>query len=323
MTYIESLAGQTIAVAGGAGFIGRHLCTALLEVGAHVLCIDNFLSSRRSDLTPLESHRCFTLLEADILNLPDFEADGIINLASPASPPFYQRDPIGTLRINVHGTDNLLMRAKSQGIRLMQASTSEVYGDPQMHPQREAYVGHVNPIGPRACYDEGKRAAETLCADYNRVYGQDVRIARIFNTYGPGMLASDGRVVTNFISQALNGEALTIYGDGSQTRSMCFVSDTVEGLLRLYAAPGLDIAPVNIGNPDEVTMLTLAEEVLRVCDSTAPLIHKPLPQDDPTRRQPDISRARERLGWSPVVPLREGLIRTVAAMRCEQEPAIA
>ena len=259
----------------------------------------------------------FVLLEADILNLPAFVADGIFNLACPASPPVYQRDPLNTLRINVIGTDNLLAKARALGVRLVQASTSEVYGDPQVHPQREDYLGHVNPTGPRACYDEGKRAAETLCTDYARHYAVDVRIARIFHSYGPGMAPDDGRVISNFVTQALAGLPITIYGDGTQTRSLCYVADTVAALLRLYTLPSLGPEPINIGNPHEVTIAELADTIRQACDSHSATVQRALPVDDPTQRCPDIDRARERLGWKPEVALAEGLNRTIAHYRDE------
>lgn len=280
-----------------------------------MLCIDNFQTSSRHRLAPLLERTGFTLIEADILALPDFLADGIFNLACPASPPAYQRDPINTLRINVIGTDNLLTRAHALGARLVQASTSEVYGDPKVHPQREGYLGHVNPIGPRACYDEGKRAAETLCTDYALHHGVDVRIARIFNTYGPGMAPDDGRVISNFVTQALADQPITIYGDGRQTRSLCYVADTVAALLRLYALPGLGPDPINIGNPHEVTIAELALSICRACDSHSALVHRALPVDDPMQRCPDIGRARARLGWQPEIALAEGLRRTIAHYR--------
>lgn len=315
MRHDRDLSGQHIAVAGGAGFIGRHLCGRLLDAGATVLCIDNFLTSRRADLAPLLARQGFSLREADIVKLPAFTADGIFNLACPASPPAYQRDSIQTMRINVIGTDNLLGRAAELGIRLLQASTSEVYGDPLVHPQPENYVGHVNPIGPRACYDEGKRAAETLCGDYARQYGVDSRIARIFNTYGPGMAADDGRIISNFVIQALRGEPVSIYGDGSQTRSLCYVDDTVEALLRLYLLADAGPQPINIGSTDEVTVNHIAAMILEATGSPSRLAYHPLPTDDPRQRRPDTTRAYERLQWSPAVSLRDGLQRTVAHFR--------
>ena len=308
-------------MAGGAGFIGRHLCARLLDAGAEVLCIDNFMTSARADLEPLLARQGFTLLEADIVRLPEFDADGIFNLACPASPPAYQRDSIQTMRINVVGTDNLLARAAALGVRLVQASTSEVYGDPEVHPQPETYLGHVNPIGPRACYDEGKRAAETLCTDYARQYGVDARIARIFNTYGPGMAPDDGRIISNFVVQALNGAPLTIYGDGSQTRSLCYVEDTVEGLIRLFCLPGLGPTPINIGNTGEVTVTEIAMAVIEATASRSTLSYHPLPVDDPRQRRPDITRARERLGWAPRTTFAEGLARTVAHFSNQAAPA--
>lgn len=315
MITLTSLSGQTIAVTGGAGFIGRHLCARLLDAGAAVICIDSFLTSARRDLEALLQRPGFTLLEADIVALPDFQADGIFNLACAASPKAYQRDPIHTMRTNVVGTDNLLARATALGVRLLQASTSEIYGDPDIHPQPETYAGRVNPLGPRACYDEGKRAAETLCADYARHHGTDTRIARIFNTYGPGMAPDDGRIVSNFIMQALQNQPISIFGDGTQTRSLCYVEDTVEALLRLYLHPEIGCQPVNIGNTDELTVLDIAQLVLGATGSTAPLAYFPLPLDDPRQRRPDISRARKALGWAPRISVSEGIARTVPYFR--------
>jgi UDP-glucuronate decarboxylase len=312
VTYRDGLAGQHIAVAGGVGFIGRHLCSSLLDAGATVLCIDNFLTSSREDLGSLLDRAGFTLMEADIVKLPDFAADGIFNLACPASPKAYQRDPIQTMRINVVGTDNLLARATDLGAKLVQASTSEVYGDPEVHPQTENYFGHVNLNGPRSCYDEGKRAAETLCSDYARHRGSDARIARIFNTYGPGMALDDGRIISNFVTQALRGEPISIYGDGTQTRSLCYVEDTVDGLIRLYLAPDIGPAPINIGNTDELTVAEIAAMILEATGSQSRVDHLPLPEDDPRQRRPDISRARDRLGWAPRITIDEGIARTVA-----------
>jgi UDP-glucuronate decarboxylase len=315
MISLPDFSGQRIAVAGGAGFIGRHLCQRLLDGGATVLCIDNFQTSSPSDLAGLKADSVFSLIEADIVSLPDFTADGIFNLACPASPPAYQRDAVGTMRTNVIGTDNLLRRAMELGVRFLQASTSEVYGDPEVHPQREDYLGHVNPNGPRACYDEGKRAAETLTSDYARQYGVDTRIARIFNTYGPGMAADDGRVVSNFAVQALRNQPISIYGDGSQTRSLCYVADTVEGLLRLFFLPGIGPEPINIGSTDEVSVTEIAEAIIAAAGSRSTLSYHPLPVDDPRQRRPDIGRARDRLGWAPQVSTAEGLGRTIAHFR--------
>lgn len=312
---LAHLAGRHIAVAGGAGFIGRHLCTRLLDAGATVVCIDSFLTSSSDDLGPLLQRPGFTLLETDIIRLPPFSADGIFNLACAASPKAYQRDPIHTMRTNVTGTDNLLSRATELGIALVQASTSEVYGDPDIHPQSETYPGRVNPLGPRACYDEGKRAAETLCADYARQYGTDARIARIFNTYGPGMAPDDGRIVSNFIVQALRNQPISIFGDGSQTRSLCYVEDTVDALLRLYSRPNIGFDPINIGNTVELSVLEIARLVLAATGSPSPLTNFPLPADDPRQRRPDISRALERLDWTPTTSVEVGIARTVEHFR--------
>ena len=308
---------QTILVTGGAGFIGRHLCKALLDNGHRVICVDNFSSSHPDDLAALRAQPHFQLLERDIctpLTLA-VKVEQIFNLASPASPVRYQLDPVQTLKTNVLGTLNLLELARQHGARLLQASTSEVYGDPLTSPQHESYLGNVNPIGPRACYDEGKRCAETLCSDYRRQFQLDTRIARIFNTYGPGMQIDDGRVITNFIAQALSNQPLTVYGDGSQTRSFCYVADLVDGLQRLMALPDHNGEPVNLGNPEPVTMLQLAALTRQLCQSSSALIHLPLPQDDPMQREPDIERARQLLGWQPCTTLTEGLQRTIAALQ--------
>ncbi|WEJ32947.1 NAD-dependent epimerase/dehydratase family protein [Devosia sp. SD17-2] len=312
MISIPDFAGRHIAVAGGAGFIGRHMCNRLLDGGATVLCIDNFLTSAREDLAPLLARPGFSLLEADIVAPLDFVADGIINLACPASPVAYQRDAVETMRINVIGTDRLLAMARKLGVRFLQASTSEVYGDPEVHPQPETYLGHVNPIGPRSCYDEGKRAAETLCTDYARQHGVDVRIARIFNTYGPGMAADDGRIISNFVTQALRDLPLSIYGDGTQTRSLCYVADTVEGLLRLFFLPDVDVLPINIGSTDELSVAEIALSILEATGSRSPLSYHPLPVDDPRQRRPDTARAAKVLGWRPQTSLRAGLAHTIA-----------
>ncbi|HLL74055.1 MAG TPA: UDP-glucuronic acid decarboxylase family protein [Pyrinomonadaceae bacterium] len=307
-----------VLVTGGAGFIGSHLCERLLSDGHEVICLDNFFTGRRENILRLLDSRSFELIRHDVTEPILLEVDQIYNLACPASPVHYQYNPVKTVKTNVMGTINMLGLAKRVRARILQASTSEVYGDPQVHPQTEDYWGHVNPIGLRSCYDEGKRLAETLMMDYRRQNGVDTRIARIFNTYGPRMLEDDGRVVSNFIVQALRGEPLTIYGDGAQTRSFCYVDDLVEGLVRLMnveegARPGEDVhAPVNIGNPGEFTMRQLAEEVGRACGVDVKIEHRPLPQDDPRQRRPDISRARALLDWQPTVPLREGLERAVA-----------
>jgi len=306
-------------VAGGAGFIGSHLCAALLTRGEAVLCVDNLQTARPSNLKRLSGHERFRFVEHDItLPLPPTitrEAGRIAriyNLACAASPPQYQADPEHTMLTNVVGTNNLLRLAERAGARLLLTSTSEVYGDPEHHPQAESYRGAVNCTGPRACYDEGKRAAEALAFDYARAGRAEVRVARIFNTYGPHMHPDDGRVVSNLVCQALSGKPITVYGDGSQTRSFCYVSDMVAGLIALMDADGLAPEPVNLGNPDEMTVNELLAHVVQLTDTGAPVTHKPLPVDDPRRRRPDISRAQERLGWSPQVPLAEGLKATVA-----------
>jgi UDP-glucuronate decarboxylase len=303
-----------VLVTGGAGFIGSHLCERLLAGGASVICLDNFFTGRRENLEHLLDHRSFELVRHDVTEPIFIEVDQIYNLACPASPIHYQYNPVKTVKSNVMGAINMLVLAKRVGARVLQASTSEVYGDPAVHPQPESYWGNVNPIGPRSCYDEGKRVAETLFMDYCREDRVDIRIARIFNTYGPRMAEADGRVVSNFIVQALRGQDITIFGEGRQTRSFCYVDDLIEGLIRLMAAEGRH-QPVNLGNPVEFTIRELAEEVSRVVGREARLVHQPLPQDDPTQRKPDISRAREWLGWEPTVRLADGLERTVAYFR--------
>jgi UDP-glucuronate decarboxylase len=303
-----------ILVTGGAGFIGSHLCERLINKGHEVICLDNFFTGRRENILPLLNNHRFELLRHDVIEPVLLEVDQIYNLACPASPVHYQYNPVKTVKTNVMGTINMLGLAKRVRARILQASTSEVYGDPLEHPQTEKYWGNVNPIGLRSCYDEGKRLAETLMMDYHRQNKVDTRIARIFNTYGPRMLEDDGRVVSNFIVQALRGEQLTIYGAGDQTRSFCYVDDLVEGLIRLMNAEALH-DPVNLGNPGEFTIKQLAEEVMRMCGSSAGVKYLPLPQDDPKQRQPDITRAKELLGWGPTIPLREGLEKTVAYFR--------
>jgi UDP-glucuronate decarboxylase len=307
-----------ILVTGGAGFIGSHLCERLLAEGHEVICLDNFFTGRRENVHHLMDSKRFELLRHDVIEPILLEVDQIYNLACPASPVHYQYNPVKTVKTNVLGAINMLGLAKRVRARILQASTSEVYGDPEVHPQPESYWGRVNCNGIRACYDEGKRLAETLMMDYHRQNRVDTRIIRIFNTYGPRMLENDGRVVSNFIVQALRGEELTIYGDGSQTRSFCYVDDLVEGMMRLMnvgegAHPDFDVHdPVNVGNPGEFTMQELAEEVARAAGVEVRTRRCPLPQDDPRQRRPDISRAQQLLGWSPTVPLRDGLRRTVA-----------
>lgn len=306
-----------ILVTGGAGFIGSHLCERLLTGGHEVICLDNFFTGRRENVAHLLDDRRFELIRHDVIEPILLEVDQIYNLACPASPVHYQYNPVKTVKTNVLGTINALGLAKRVRARILQASTSEVYGDPEVHPQREDYWGHVNPVGIRSCYDEGKRIAETLMMDYHRQNGVDTRIARIFNTYGPRMLENDGRVVSNFIVQALRGEELTLYGDGTQTRSFCYVSDLVEAFIRLMnkeaGESNEDVhEPVNLGNPGEFTIRQLAEEVAQLCGREVRIKYCPLPQDDPRQRRPDISRAERLLGWRPAVALREGLEKTIA-----------
>jgi UDP-glucuronate decarboxylase len=303
---------KRVLVTGGAGFIGSHLCDALIERGDEVLCVDNFYTGARRNIRHLLSHPNFELMRHDITFPLYVEVDEIFNLACPASPIHYQNDPVQTIKTSVVGAINVLGLAKRLRIRVLQASTSEVYGDPQIHPQTESYWGHVNPIGPRSCYDEGKRSAETLFMDYHRQHRLDIKILRIFNTYGPRMDAADGRVVSNFIVQALTGKPLTIYGDGSQTRSFCYYSDLVAGMIAMMDTPGDFTGPCNLGNPAEFTMSELAQEVIELTGSKSEIVYLPLPQDDPRQRQPDISLAKDRLGWTPRVALRDGLKDTVA-----------
>jgi len=306
---------QRILVTGGSGFIGSHLCRSLLALGHDVLAVDNFYSSTRRNVLNLLGEPRFELMRHDVTFPLYLEVDQIYHLACPASPVYYQRDPVQTTKTCVHGSINMLGLAKRVGARILLASTSEIYGDPAIHPQPESYWGHVNPIGPRSCYDEGKRCAETLFFDYYRQHAMPVKVARIFNTYGPKMLADDGRVVSSFVVQALRGEPLTVFGDGSQTRSFCYVDDLVDGLIRLMNSPPGVTGPVNLGNPAEFTMLELAKKVLALAGSDGPIEHRPLPPDDPVRRRPDIGLARELLGWEPTVPLDEGLSRTVGYFR--------
>jgi len=299
-----------ILVTGGAGFIGSHLCERLLSEGNEVLCLDNFFTGRRENILSLLDNPRFELLRHDVTEPILLEVDQIYNLACPASPVHYQYNPVKTVKTNVMGTINMLGLAKRVRARILQASTSEVYGDPLVHPQTEDYWGNVNPIGLRSCYDEGKRLAETLMTDYHRQNKVDIRIARIFNTYGPRMLEDDGRVVSNFIVQALRGQPLTLYGEGQQTRSFCYVEDLIEALVRLMNVEDLH-EPVNLGNPGEFTIMQLAEEVIKACESKSGFTYLPLPADDPRQRKPDITRAQTALGWNPTIPLRDGLKRTV------------
>jgi len=305
---------RRILITGGAGFLGSHLCERLVADGDEVICLDNFFTGRRENVDRLLDHHRFELMRHDVTEPMTLEVDQIYHLACPASPVHYQRNPVRTIRTGVVGTANMLDVARDARARILIASTSEVYGDPEVHPQTEDYWGHVNPIGSRACYDESKRCAEALAVSYARQYGVEVRIVRIFNTYGPRLAMNDGRVVSNFIVQALKGEPITIYGDGTQTRSFCYVSDLIEGLVRLQNS-SLNAQPVNIGNPGEFTMRELAEKVIALTGSRSRIEQRPLPDDDPKQRRPNISRARELLGWEPRVPLAEGLVHTIEYFR--------
>jgi UDP-glucuronate decarboxylase len=306
---------RRILVTGGAGFVGSHLCERLLEAGHEVLAVDNYFTGRRMNVAHLLKNPRFELMRHDITFPLYVEVDEIYNLACPASPIHYQRDPVQTTKVSVIGAINMLGLAKRTGARILQASTSEVYGDPTVHPQPESYRGNVNPIGPRACYDEGKRCAETLFFDYRRQHDVSIKIARIFNTYGPRMHPNDGRVVSNFIMQALKGEPITLYGDGDQTRSFCYVDDLVEGLIRLMNTDHAVTGPINLGNPGEFTIRQLAEKVIHLTGSRSTLVTAPLPEDDPLQRQPVITLAQEVLGWQPTVALDQGLARTIAYFR--------
>lgn len=306
---------KRILITGGAGFLGSHLSTRLLAEGHDILCVDNFFSSTRRNITDLLKHPNFELLRHDVTFPLYVEVDQIYNLACPASPIHYQRDPVQTTKTSVHGAINMLGLAKRTGARILQASTSEVYGNPEVHPQTEDYWGNVNPIGTRSCYDEGKRCAETLFFDYWRQHNTEIKVARIFNTYGPKMLPNDGRVVSNFIVQALQGQDITIYGDGSQSRSFCYVSDMVDGLIKLMNSKKELTGPVNLGNPTEFTIKQLAEKIIKLINANVKIVYKPLPQDDPTQRQPDISLAKAELGWNPGTSLDEGLMPTLAFLR--------
>jgi len=303
---------KRVLVTGGAGFIGSHLCERLLAQGHQVLCVDNYFTGTRDNIAHLLAHPQFEAMRHDVTFPLYVEVDEIYNLACPASPVHYQFDPVQTTKTSISGALNMLGLAKRLKAKVLQASTSEVYGDPEVHPQTEDYRGSVNPLGPRACYDEGKRCAETLFFDYRRQHNVRIKVVRIFNTYGPRMHPNDGRVVSNFIVQALSGQPITIYGEGTQTRSFCFVDDLVEGLIRLMETPDEVTGPVNIGNPHEITVRELADRVIGLCGTGTALEKRPLPQDDPTRRCPDIGLARRLLGWEPKVPLEDGLARTVA-----------
>lgn len=307
---------KRILVTGGAGFLGSHLCDRLIAAGHEVICLDNYFTGSKTNVDKLRAHPRFELIRHDVTQPILLEVDQIFNLACPASPRFYQSNPIKTIKTSVTGALNMLGLAKRVGARILQASTSEVYGDPDVHPQPESYWGRVNPIGIRSCYDEGKRCAEALFMDYHRSNDVDIRIVRIFNTYGPRMAFNDGRVVSNFIVQALTGEPLTIYGEGQQTRSFCYVDDLIEGIIRLMNYDGTERhEPHNLGNPGEFTMLELATQVQQLVGGKSRLVHQPLPQDDPKQRRPDIARARRNLGWEPTIPLADGLTRTITDFR--------
>ena len=306
---------KRVVVTGGAGFLGSHLCERLLAGGHDIVCVDNYFTGSKRNIAHLVQNPMFELLRHDITFPLYLEADQIYNLACPASPVHYQFDPVQTTKTSVHGAINMLGLAKRIKARILQASTSEVYGDPEVHPQREDYLGRVNPIGPRSCYDEGKRCAETLFFDYQRQNNVDIKVVRIFNTFGPRMHPSDGRVVSNFIVQALRGEDITVYGDGSQTRSFCYVDDLISGIILMMESRTGFFGPVNLGNPGEVTMLDLAERVIRLTASTSRVVFRPLPQDDPRQREPDITLAKSELGWAPVVPVEAGLRETIAYFR--------
>ncbi|WP_207477954.1 UDP-glucuronic acid decarboxylase family protein [Arenibaculum pallidiluteum] len=306
---------KRVLVTGGAGFLGSHLCERLLAAGDHVICADNFFTGQRDNIAHLIANPYFEVIRHDVTFPLYIEVDEIYNLACPASPVHYQHDPVQTTKTSVHGAINMLGLAKRLGCRILQASTSEVYGDPSVHPQPESYWGNVNPIGPRSCYDEGKRCAETLFFDYRRQHGVPIKVMRIFNTYGPRMHPNDGRVVSNFIVQALQNQPITVYGNGSQTRSFCYVDDLIEGMIRLMATPDEVTGPVNIGNPGEFTIRQLAEKVIAMTGSKSEIVSLPLPQDDPKQRRPDITLAKQLLDWEPRIPLEQGLVRTIEHFR--------
>lgn len=310
-TKLSNPTAKRILVTGGAGFLGSHLCDRLVDAGHEVICVDNFFTGRRGNVAHLMDKPNFELIRHDITFPLFIEVDEIYNLACPASPVHYQYDPVQTTKTSVSGAINMLGLAKRTGARIFQASTSEVYGDPSVHPQPEAYWGNVNPIGPRSCYDEGKRCAETLFFDYHRQHKLDIKVVRIFNTYGPRMHPKDGRVVSNFIVQALKGEDITVFGEGTQTRSFCYCDDLIDGFLKLMASPRDVTGPINIGNPGEFSMIELAKMVLELTNSASKLVHKPLPKDDPQQRRPDITQARDILDWQPKIQLKEGLTQTI------------
>lgn len=307
-----------VMVTGGAGLIGSHLCERLLDDGHEVLCVDNYFTGSRRNVSHLMSNPMFEVLRHDVTVPLMVEVDQIYHLACPASPVHYQRDPVQTMKTNIMGAINMLDLAKRLGARILQASTSEVYGDPNVHPQPESYWGHVNPVGIRSCYDEGKRGAETLFFDFHRQYGLEIKVMRIFNTYGPRMCADDGRVVSNFIIQALSGADITIYGDGQQTRSFCYVDDLVRAMVLFMNSDASFTGPMNAGNPEEFTMLELAEQVLNLTGSSSKIVFKPLPSDDPRQRRPDITLAQQTLGWQPTMPLSKGLVQTIEYFRQQQ-----
>ncbi|MBW1988732.1 MAG: SDR family oxidoreductase [Deltaproteobacteria bacterium] len=302
---------KRVLVTGGSGFVGSHLCDRLLADGHDVLCVDNFFTGSKRNIVHLKDHPYFEVLRHDVTFPLYVQVDRIYNLACPASPIHYQNDPVQTTKVNVHGSINMLGLARRVNARILQASTSEIYGDPEVHPQTEDYWGNVNCVGPRSCYDEGKRCAETLFFDYHREHGLQIKVARIFNTYGPRMHVNDGRVVSNFVIQALKNQPITVYGDGSQTRSFCYVDDLVEGLVRLMESPAEITGPMNLGNPREFTILELAEKVIDLTGSRSPIRHEPLPVDDPRQRRPDIGLAESTLGWKPKISLEEGIKKTV------------
>jgi UDP-glucuronate decarboxylase len=312
---MKNYSNKRILITGGSGFLGSHLCERLLHDGHEIVCVDNFYTGRKSNIAHLIGHPFFEVLRHDVTFPLYIEVDEIYNLACPASPVHYQFDPVQTTKTSVHGSINMLGLAKRVRAKILQASTSEVYGDPTIHPQPESYWGNVNPIGTRSCYDEGKRCAETLFFDYHRQHRLRIKVARIFNTYGPRMHPNDGRVVSNFIMQALKNEDLTVFGDGSQTRSFCYVDDLIDGMIKLMDTPDEFTGPVNLGNPSEFTILQLAQLTKEMTGSGSKIVFKPLPQDDPTQRQPDITLAREKLGWMPKAPLKEGLQKTISYFR--------